>query len=58
VKILKIEYIKTFSFRSYHKEKKTYLRIYTNDTGKKKTAIKAIQDNNFETASDDIYSFH
>ncbi|PKY33735.1 hypothetical protein RhiirB3_395034, partial [Rhizophagus irregularis] len=38
--------------------KKTYLRIYTNSTGGRKTAIKAVQDNNFETASDDLYSFH
>ena len=27
-------------------------------TGKRKTAIKAVQDNNYETASDDLYSFH
>jgi len=29
-----------------------------NGTGKRKTAIKAVQDNNFETASNDIYLFH
>ena len=29
-----------------------------NGTGKRKTAIKAVQDNNYETASDDLYSFH
>ncbi|PKY59825.1 ribonuclease H-like protein [Rhizophagus irregularis] len=40
------------------REKKTYLRIYTSGTGKRKTAMKAIQDNNYETASDDLYSFH
>ncbi|RIB04471.1 hypothetical protein C2G38_2222263 [Gigaspora rosea] len=37
--------------------KKIYLRIYTNGTGERKRAIKAVQDNNFETASDDLYSF-
>ncbi|CAI2184225.1 17819_t:CDS:2, partial [Funneliformis geosporum] len=37
---------------------KTYLRIYTSSTGKRKTAMKAIQDNNYETASDNLYSFH
>ncbi|CAI2187613.1 17687_t:CDS:2, partial [Funneliformis geosporum] len=58
VKTLKIEQIKAFPFRSYHTEKKTYLRIYTSGTGKRKTAMKAIQDNNYETASDDLYSFH
>ncbi|RIA91889.1 hypothetical protein C1645_821439 [Glomus cerebriforme] len=58
VKSYKIEHIKAFPFRGYHTEKKTYLRIYTNSTGSRKIAIKAIQDNNFETASDDLYSFH
>ncbi|CAB5208415.1 unnamed protein product [Rhizophagus irregularis] len=58
VKSYKIEHIKAFPFRGYHTEKKTYLRIYTNSTGGRKTAIKAVQDNNFETASDDLYSFH
>ncbi|PKK57795.1 DNA/RNA polymerase [Rhizophagus irregularis] len=37
---------------------KTYLRIYMSGTGKRKIAIKAVQDNNYETASDDLYSFH
>ena len=58
VKSYKIEYIKAFPFHGYHTEKKTYLRIYTNSTGGRKTAIKAVQNNNFETASDDLYSFH
>ncbi|CAB5210402.1 unnamed protein product [Rhizophagus irregularis] len=58
VKSYKIEHIKAFPFRGYHTEKKTYLRIYTNSTSGRKTAIKAVQDNNFETASDDLYSFH
>ncbi|CAI2184208.1 5914_t:CDS:2, partial [Funneliformis geosporum] len=35
-------------------KKKTYLRIYTSSTGKRKTAMKAIQDNNYETASDNL----
>ncbi|GET00346.1 ribonuclease H-like domain-containing protein [Rhizophagus clarus] len=39
-------------------EIKTYLRIYTSGTGKRKTAMQAIQENNYETASDDMYSFH
>jgi hypothetical protein len=55
---LKIEHIKAFPFHSYHTEKKTYLRIYMSSTGKRKTAMKAIQNNNYETASDDLYSFH
>ncbi|GBC48200.2 DNA polymerase family B-domain-containing protein [Rhizophagus irregularis DAOM 181602=DAOM 197198] len=54
----KIEHIKAFPFRGYHTEKKTYLRIYMSGTGKRKTAIMAVQDNNYETASDDLYSFH
>jgi hypothetical protein len=58
VETLKIEHIKAFPFRGYHTEKKTYLRIYTSGTGKRKTAMKAVQDNNYETASDDLYSFH
>ncbi|RIB22424.1 hypothetical protein C2G38_2173969 [Gigaspora rosea] len=58
VKTFLVEHIKAFPFRSYHTEKKSYLRIYTNSTGSRKTAIKAVQDNNFETASDDLYSFH
>ena len=57
VETRKIEY-KAFPFQGYHTEKKTYLRIYTNGTDKRKTAIKAVQDNNYETASDDLYSFH
>ncbi|CAI2195061.1 14825_t:CDS:2, partial [Funneliformis geosporum] len=39
-------------------EEKSYLRIYTNGTGEKKKAIQAIQENNFVTASDDLYSFY
>jgi hypothetical protein len=39
---LKIEHIKAFPFRGYHTEKKTYLRVYTSGTGKRKTAMKAI----------------
>ncbi|CAI2176400.1 9237_t:CDS:2 [Funneliformis geosporum] len=39
-------------------EEKSYLRIYTNGTGERKKAIQDIQENNFETASDDLYSFH
>ena len=58
VKSYKIEHIKAFPFHGYYTEKKTYLRIYTNSTGGRKTAIKAVQDNNFETASNDLYSFH
>ncbi|RIB01081.1 hypothetical protein C2G38_2231949 [Gigaspora rosea] len=58
VKTFLVEHIKAFPFHGYHTEKKSYLRIYTNSTGSRKTAIKAIQDNNFETASDDLYLFH
>ena len=58
MKSLKIEHIKAFPFRRYHTEKKPYLRIYTRGTRERKTAMKAVQDNNFETASDDMYSFH
>ncbi|CAI2201631.1 16248_t:CDS:1, partial [Funneliformis geosporum] len=58
VKSFSIEHIKAFPFRGYHTEKKSYLRIYTNSTGGRKTAIKAVQNNNFETASDGLYSFH
>ncbi|GBB87524.1 hypothetical protein RclHR1_00140028 [Rhizophagus clarus] len=58
VETRKIEHIKAFPFRGYHTEKKSYLRIYTSGTGKRKTAMQAIQDNNYETASDDMYSFH
>src|SRR6266498_322496 len=58
VKTFSVEHTKAFSFRDYHTGKKSYLRIYTNSTGGRKTAIKAVQDNNFETASDDLYSFH
>ncbi|CAI2195538.1 4943_t:CDS:2, partial [Funneliformis geosporum] len=39
-------------------EKKSYLQIYMSGTGKRKIAIKAIQENNFKTASDNLYSFH
>ncbi|RIB26553.1 hypothetical protein C2G38_2163087 [Gigaspora rosea] len=58
VKTFSVEHIKAFPFRGYYREKKIYLRIYTNGTGERKRAIKAVQDNNFETASDDLYSFH
>ncbi|CAI2190257.1 10081_t:CDS:2, partial [Funneliformis geosporum] len=58
VETRKIEHIKAFPFRGYYTEKKSYLRIYTSGTGKRKIAMKAVQDNNFETASDDLYSFH
>ncbi|CAG8744507.1 1715_t:CDS:1 [Rhizophagus irregularis] len=58
VKSFKTEHIKAFPFRGYYVEKKPYLRIYTNSTGERKKAIIAVQDNNFETASDDLYSFH
>ena len=58
VKSFKMEHIKAFPFRGYYREKKPYLRIYTNGTGERKKAIEAVQDNNFETASDDLYSFH
>ncbi|PKK61378.1 DNA/RNA polymerase [Rhizophagus irregularis] len=58
VETLKIEHIKAFPFRGYHTEKKPYLRIYISGTGKRKTAMQAIQDNNYETASDDMYSFY
>ena len=58
VKTRKIEHIKAFPFQGYHTEKKTYLQIYMNGTDKRKTAIKAIQDNNYEITSDDLYSFH
>ncbi|PKK58786.1 hypothetical protein RhiirC2_795765 [Rhizophagus irregularis] len=39
-------------------EEKSYLRIYMNGTGERKKAIQAIQENNFETASNDMWSFH
>jgi len=58
VKTFKMEHIKAFPFRGYYREKKPYLRIYTNGTGERKKAIEAVQDNNFEIASDDLYSFH
>jgi hypothetical protein len=58
VKSFKMEHIKAFPFRGYYREKKPYLRIYTNGTGERKKAIEAVQDNNFKTASDDLYSFH
>ncbi|CAG8793454.1 17775_t:CDS:2, partial [Dentiscutata erythropus] len=58
VKSFKMEHIKAFPFHRYYTEKKPYLRIYTNGTEERKRAIKAVQDNNFEIASDDLYSFH
>ncbi|CAI2197605.1 10000_t:CDS:2, partial [Funneliformis geosporum] len=39
VETQKIEYVKAFPFRGYHTEKKSYLRIYTSGTDKRKTAI-------------------
>ncbi|CAI2187898.1 17718_t:CDS:2, partial [Funneliformis geosporum] len=39
-------------------KKESYLRIYTNGAGERKKAIQVIQENNFKTASDDLYSFH
>ena len=58
VKSFKMEHIKAFPFRGYYRKKKPYLRIYTNSTGERKKAIIAVQDNNFETTSDDLCSFH
>ena len=58
VKTFSVERTKAFSFRGYHTGKKSYLQIYTNSTSGRKTAIKAVQDNNFKIASDDLYSFH
>ncbi|CAI2191496.1 4852_t:CDS:2, partial [Funneliformis geosporum] len=58
VKSFKMEHIKAFPFRGDHTEKKSYLRIYTNGTGERKKAIQTIQENNFETASNDMWSFH
>ncbi|CAJ0841904.1 11944_t:CDS:2 [Entrophospora sp. SA101] len=54
INIYKIEHIKAFPFH----EKKSYLRIFTLGTGDRKKALQAIQDKNYETASDDMYSFH
>ncbi|RGB22354.1 hypothetical protein C1646_776219 [Rhizophagus diaphanus] len=54
----KIEPIEALPFRDYHTEKKLYLRVFTHDTGDRKKALQAIQDNGFKTASDDISSFH
>ncbi|CAG8641771.1 14399_t:CDS:2, partial [Dentiscutata heterogama] len=39
-------------------QKKSYLRIFTLGSGDRKKALQAIQDNNFETALDDMFSFH
>ncbi|CAG8827385.1 26689_t:CDS:2, partial [Dentiscutata erythropus] len=36
----------------------SYLQIFTLSSGDRKKALQAIQDNNFETASDDMFSFH
>src|ERR1051325_2251092 len=58
VKSFKTEHIKAFPFCRYYREKKPYLRIYMNSIGKRKKAIIAVQNNNFKTASDDLYSFH
>ncbi|GES83053.1 DNA polymerase family B-domain-containing protein [Rhizophagus clarus] len=54
----KIVPIRAFPFCGYHTEKKLYLRVFTHSTGDRKKALQAIQDNNFETASDDIFSLH
>lgn len=54
----KIDHIKAFPFRGYHIEKKSYLRIFTLGTGDRKKALQVVQDRKFETASDDMYSFH
>ncbi|CAG8642790.1 10351_t:CDS:2, partial [Dentiscutata erythropus] len=54
----KIEYIKAFPLRGYYTEKKSYLRIFTLGSGDRKKVLQAIQDNNFEIASDDMFSFH
>ncbi|RIA86472.1 hypothetical protein C1645_829240 [Glomus cerebriforme] len=54
----KIEPIEAFPFHGYHTEKKLYLRVFTHGTEDRKKALQAIQDNDFETASDDISSFH
>ena len=54
----KIDHIKAFPLRSYHTEKKTYLRILTNGTGDRRKALQAIQGKNYETASDDKTSLH
>src|SRR2546421_4733034 len=58
INIYKIEHIKAFPFRGYNIEKRSYLRIFTLGSGDRKKALQAIQDNNFETASDDMFSFH
>ena len=58
VNTYKIEHIKAFQLQGYHIEKKSYLRIFTLGSGDRKKALQAIQDNNFETASDDMFSFH
>ncbi|GES94266.1 DNA polymerase family B-domain-containing protein [Rhizophagus clarus] len=54
----KIVPIRAFPFHGYHTEKKLYLRVFTHATGDRKKAFQAIQDNNFETASDDISSLY
>ncbi len=58
INIYKIGYINAFPLRGYHTEKKLYLHIFTLGTGDRKKALQAIQDKNFETASDDMFSFH
>ncbi|CAG8730500.1 24322_t:CDS:2, partial [Dentiscutata erythropus] len=58
VNTYKIEHIKAFPLQGYHIEKKSYLRIFTLSSGNRKNALQAIQDNDFETASDDMFSFH
>jgi len=58
INIYKIKHIKAFPLRGYHTEKKLYLRIFTLGTGDRKKALQAIQDKNFETVSDDMFSFH
>ncbi|CAG8735143.1 14395_t:CDS:2, partial [Dentiscutata erythropus] len=58
INIYKIEHIKAFLLHGYHTEKKSYLQIFILGSGDRKKALQAIQDNNFETASDDMFSFH
>ncbi|CAG8829539.1 20104_t:CDS:1, partial [Dentiscutata erythropus] len=58
VNAYKIEYIKAFPLQGYHMEKKSYLRIFILSSGDRKKALQAIQNNNFETALDDMFSFH
>ncbi|CAB4382672.1 unnamed protein product [Rhizophagus irregularis] len=61
INVYKIEPIEAFPglpFHDYHTEKKLYLRVFTQGTGDRKKTLQAIQDNDFETALDDISSFY